>query len=372
MANLFKSFGARLTPAAILRRLPGWLWNRQVKTTREGYLFMGILIAVGAAATNTGNNLLYLVLAMMFAVLFASFLLSEYSIENLHLERELPRRVHAGAEFAVTYRLTNRKRRLASYAVLVEDHPESGSAASRKSGRARSEEPSRTVALFVRVPAGKTETAAVNYREPRRGLSHWDRLTFSTRYPFGFFIKSKTVRLPVQVVVYPALKEVKPELKAPPAWSGRVLTRRRGSGSELWKFRDYLPGDSSRWVHWKTSARVGRLMVREHEEEQERLVSILLHLSRERPALDDPARENAISEAAGLARHFLDRDFLVRVEVHGRGLDFGQGPDHLHRILHFLALFDDPGSPDRGEPLAPAAAGAAIEIHSHSEIASLA
>ena len=97
--------GARLIPAALLKRLPGWLWNRQVKTTREGYLFLGILIAVGAAATNTGNNLLYLVLAMMFAVLFASFMLSEYSLENLRLERELPRRVHAEAQLPITYRL---------------------------------------------------------------------------------------------------------------------------------------------------------------------------------------------------------------------------------------------------------------------------
>ena len=345
---------AQLIPAPLRRRLPGWLWNRQVRTTRQGYIYMGLLIAVGAAATNTGNNLLYLILAMMFAVLFASFLLSEYSLENLWLERELPRRVHAHADFLVTYRLTNRKKRLASYAVLVEDHHDE-----RRVKRSE-KTPGRTVALFVRVVAQKTETAVVRYREPRRGLSAWENVTFSTRYPFGFFVKSKTVGIPAQVVIYPALAEIEPGVKPPPAVTGETPTRQRGSGGELWKFRDYFSGDSMRWIHWKTSARVGRLMVREHEEERERLVILSLEPARPRPEPDDPARESGISEAAGLARHFLDAGFQVRLEIGQRGVDFGEGPNHLHRLLHFLALFDDPAAPDAGEALAPAQTAAAV------------
>ena len=364
MAEPIRYLGARLTPGSLLKRLPGWLWNRQVKTTRAGYAFMGLLIGVGAAATNTGNNLLYLVLAMMFAVLFASFLLSEYSLENLFLERDLPPRVHAGAEFALAYRLHNRKRRLSSFAVLVEDH--------HQDQRPGLGPRVRAAALFVRVPAQKTETVKAHHRESRRGLAHWERVTISTRYPFGFFIKSKTVRIPARVVVYPALTEVEPGIKPAPAFLGRVPALRRGAGGELWKFRDYQPDDSLRWVHWKTSARAGRLLVREQEEEQERLVNLRLLLSGPRPAEDDPARESAISEAASLARHFLEREFQVRLEVAGRGLDFGQGLDHLSRLLHFLALFDDPQEPDPGEALAPpaATAAAALEIHPRPGIAS--
>jgi len=333
---------------------------------------MGLLIAVGAAASNTGNNLLYLVLAMMFAVLFASFLLSEYSLENLHLERELPRRVHAGAEFAITYRLQNRKRRLASYAVLVEDRrPEERTGSSRGGWRklrrlipAPPSGPGRTAALFVRVPAQGAEIAVVKYREARRGRSPWEPVMLSTRYPFGFFVKSKRVALPAEVVVYPALIPQEPGLRAPAALQGPVLTRRRGAGGELWKFRDYQPDDSLRWIHWKTSARAGRLLVREHEDEQEREVTIRLYLSAPRPAQDDPARETAVSEAASLARHFLDRSFRVRLESNDRAVGFGHGPDHLQRLLHFLALFDDSEAPDLGEALSSAGSNpaAALEI----------
>jgi uncharacterized protein (DUF58 family) len=352
--------GARVPPPALLRRLPGWLWNRQVKTTRAGYAFMGLLIVVGVAAGNTGNNLLYLVEAMMFAVLFASFLLSEYSLENLYLERELPRRVHAGAEFTLTYRVQNRKRWLASYAVLVQDHSLPKPAASSRRLQFRLERlfqpvelgPSRTAALIVRVPAGQTETAVVRFREPRRGRVHWEQVSLSTRYPFGFFVKSRAVALPAEVVVYPALLAEEPAVVAPAGRPGSAPMRRRGSGGELWKFRDYQPDDSLRWVHWKTSARAGRLLVREHEEEQERRVTLRLQFSAPRPLKDNPARERALSEAASLARHFILRDYQVRLEAGHRGLNFGHGPDHLQRILHFLALFDSPDSPDPGEPLA--------------------
>ncbi len=372
MAETIRSLGARLTPGALLQKLPGWLWNRQVRTTRAGYAFMGLLIAVGAAATNTGNNLLYLVLAMMFAVLFASFLLSEYSLDNLYLERDLPRRVHAGADFPVTYRVQNRKRWLASYAVLVEDRFPEGPAASSRRGWLNLRRfvplaprgPGRTAALLVMVPAQGTELAVVRCREARRGRSPWERVTLSTRYPFGFFVKSKTVALPAEVVVYPALLPQEPGLRAPAARQGPLSMRRRGPGSELWKFRDYQPDDSLRWIHWKTSARAGRLLVREHEDEQERLVLIRLDLSGPRPAEDDPARETAVAEAASLARHFIVRDFQVRLEAQGRGINFNQGPGHLQRLLHFLALFDDPLQPDPGESLAPSGPNlaAALEI----------
>ena len=371
MAETIRSLGARL-PSAANRYLPGWLWNRQVKTTRAGYAFMGLLIAVGVAAGNTGNNLLYLVLAMMFAVLFASFLLSEYSLENLYLERDLPRRVHAGAEFTLTYRIQNRKRWLASYAVLLEDRAPPGRDASARRrfrlGRLIQPlelGPSRTAALIVRVPAGRSETAAVRSCEPRRGRAHWERVSLSTRYPFGFFVKSRTVALPAEVVVFPALLPEEPDVPAPAALQGLVPTRRRGSGGELWKFRDYQPDDSLRWIHWKTSARAGKLLVREQEEEQERLVTLRLRLSGPRPAEDDPARERAVSEAASLARHFIARDFEVRLEAGERGVNFGHGPDHLQRLLHFLALFDAPAAPDPGEALAASSSGTAavLEIH---------
>ena len=204
----------------------------------------------------------------------------------------------------------------------------------------------------MRVPAGQSESAVVRCREPRRGRAPWERVSFSTRYPFGFFVKARMVALPAEVVVYPALLPEEPVVRVPAARQGPVPTRRRGAGSELWKFRDYLPDDSLRWIHWKTSARAGRLLVREHEEEQERLVTLRLSVSGPRPVEDNPYRERAISEVASLARHFIIRDYQVRLEAGDRGLNFGHGPDHLQRLLHFLALFDDPQAPDPGEALA--------------------
>src|SRR5574337_1580197 len=93
-----------------------WL-PRTIRPTREGWWLIGASFAVGLAATNTGNNLLYLILAMMLSFMAVSGVLSEQTMRHLRLERVRPRRLFAGVPASFGVRLTNRKRRLASFAL---------------------------------------------------------------------------------------------------------------------------------------------------------------------------------------------------------------------------------------------------------------
>ena len=68
---------------------------RALRATRAGWCFIAIIFGVGFAALNTGNNLLYLVLALMLAFLVLSGLLSEASLRGLRVERHLPRELFA-------------------------------------------------------------------------------------------------------------------------------------------------------------------------------------------------------------------------------------------------------------------------------------
>ena len=68
-------------------RLPPALVNRNVRITRSGFGYLGLVVALSVAAFNTGNNLLYLILALVLAALPVSFLLSEYMIAELRLRR---------------------------------------------------------------------------------------------------------------------------------------------------------------------------------------------------------------------------------------------------------------------------------------------
>jgi hypothetical protein len=50
--------------------------NRSLRFTKEGLSFVLFSLAVGVAAVNTGNNLLYLILAMMLSLIIVSGILS--------------------------------------------------------------------------------------------------------------------------------------------------------------------------------------------------------------------------------------------------------------------------------------------------------
>ncbi len=56
---------------------------RRLKFTREGKFFVGITLGVGFAAINTGNNLLYLLLGMLLALIVVSGVMSEISLRHL-------------------------------------------------------------------------------------------------------------------------------------------------------------------------------------------------------------------------------------------------------------------------------------------------
>lgn len=319
--------------------LPGVLFNRKVQITRAGWGFLLLIFFVGFAAINTANNLLYLIVGVMISLLIASFLLSEQSIENLSIERLLPEYAHAGKNFSITYRLTNNKRLIPSFSVMIEDEMES--------------RPVRV--FFPGVRARQNETRRASAVSNRRGRLEMKGLHISTRHPFGFFYKSKKANLHSRLIVYPYVEKTTTGSIAPPYLSGEIRRSNKGEGTELFGFREYIRGDNPRLIHWKISAKSRELKVREHEEDKKRSVIIELALHGARPATDDPGREAVISRAAGLTEHFINMNYQVRLETGSRGIDFGEGVPHMLRIFHYLALFDDPEKPWHGENLEPSA-----------------
>jgi hypothetical protein len=100
--------------ALLVNRMVSWVDSIPVPTIMIFDLGMDSLetstiFIFSFAAINTGNNLLYLILAVMISILIASFWLSEMVLNDLNLSRRLPESVFAGEEFSVVYELLNQK-----------------------------------------------------------------------------------------------------------------------------------------------------------------------------------------------------------------------------------------------------------------------
>jgi len=329
-------------PASPLPRRRYWL-PRTIRPTREGWWFIGATLAVGLAATNTGNNLLYLILAMMLSFMIVSGVLSEQTMRHLRLQRELPRRVFAGAPASFGVRLMNRKRRLPSYALHLRETDPAGGRGARH--------------FLIRL--GPQDRAVWRYALtfPHRGRHSLPGLRILTRFPFGLFAKISRPLLPDPVLVYPGLRVLAPDevpLVLGPGWRERD---RRGHGAGLHNLRQYRPGDDPRLLHWKTSAKAGDLMLKELEDEDRPQVCLVV----EDPAPQTPTAvlETNLGYAASLAAHALRLGYQVQLVTADGATECGQGEAHLDRILERLALYEVPVSP---RPL-PGPAGSARVIH---------
>ena len=304
-----------------------WL-PRTIRATREGWWFIGASFAVGLAATNTGNNLLYLILAMMLSFMAISGVLSEQTMRHLRLERERPRRLFAGIPASFGVRLTNRKRRLPSFALhLTESDPAGERIASH---------------FLVKVPPQGRETWRYSLTFPRRGLHYLPGLRILTRFPFGLFAKMSRPILPDPILVYPALRALAPgEIPAAldPGWRER---ERRGHGASLRNLRPYRPGDDPRLLHWKTSAKAGDLMVKELGDEDRPRIRLVVE---DPPVITPPdVIEANLSYVASLAARAIQLGSQVDLTTADGSTGFGQGEAHLDRILERLALYQAPAA----------------------------
>jgi uncharacterized protein (DUF58 family) len=160
--------------------------------------------------------------------------------------------------------------------------------------------------------------------------------------PFGLFRRERQVVQAGRLVVFPATVDLPAFGQLPGELPGGSLRGERVhfTTPNVATVRDYLPGDSFNRVHWRSSARLGKLMVKEFERDPYSDVWLILDLDRlvQSGSAPDSTDEYAVTAAASLARHLLLEDRAVGVLTQGPSLPADRGPRQLMRLLEFLAV----------------------------------
>jgi uncharacterized protein (DUF58 family) len=119
------------------------------------------------------------------------------------------------------------------------------------------------------LPPGGTASREIERTAARRGVFDRGEVVLTTGGAFGLFRRKHTASLSSKLIVHPRWDALKafPLPDTPAATADEALAvARAGHGDVFAGVREYRPGDPQRWVHWRTTARTGRLVVREHEE----------------------------------------------------------------------------------------------------------
>jgi uncharacterized protein (DUF58 family) len=202
--------------------------------------------------------------------------------------------------------------------------------------------PARTV---VTLPAQGTKNWRLSLQCARRGVYSAGPVRLTTGDPFGLFRKSKAYGDRQQILVLPRPEEL-PYFWSPVAQlPGEGIVRRRthyvtpnASG-----VREYYPGDSYNRIHWRSTARMGRLMVKTFEMDPTSNVWVLLDLNESVQAGegDEGTEEYAVRIATSLAYHFVQSNRMLGLMAYGAEavmLEPTRGSQQYGRILEALAV----------------------------------
>jgi len=300
---------------------------RRLRPTRAGWIFFALVFAVGFAALNTGNNLLYLVLSLMLAFLVLSGVLSEAALRGIEVERRLPFELIAGRPARVVLEIGNAQGRLWAHAIAVEDFGDAGLAGARM----------RLGGGFaLRIGPGQRERRSYRFEPSRRGALRFEGFRVATRFPFGLFAKSLWIDRAAEAIVYPALAPAPPPRVREAVRSlGDEASSRSDDETEVAGLRAFAPGDAPRRVHWRASWRRSALLVRDAEGDVSGETEVVLRTSGAAPG---DGFERAVERAASQAEAGLRAGLRVGLRTDDAALPPAAGAVHRARLLGYLAL----------------------------------
>ena len=290
-----------------------WATAVRIRPTAEGWWFLLLIVGVLMASLNTGNNLLYLLLAMLLSLLVLQNVFAEWHFRGISLERKLPVEAFALEDSMGAIVVVNHRRALAAFSLVVE------------------EEECRASAAVSSVPPGQRVEVPVAYQFESRGLTALRRITVSSSFPFGLFRRLRTLSVESEMLVYPQRR------------MGSVLARpvevgdetpdltRQGGSEEFLGLRPYEVGDSLRRIHWPSTAKQGTPFIVELSQAQSEAVLVQLH--------SEGDIESHLARACGQAVGHFQRGHAVGLRAPGIELRPQRGASHRRRLLSSLALY---------------------------------
>jgi len=289
-------------------------WAR-TRPTKEGITFLGLTFFVGFAALNTGNNLLYLIFGMMLSFIAASGIMSMINLSGIEIKINPLEDVFALTPTPLRFSVRNLKVLIPSYSLTIDIE-----------GRR---------AFLSYLPPKVTKTITVRSFFKKRGWNKFPQAILFTKFPFGFF--KKWIRIDLgdeEVLVYPKVEKLVIDKDVFKQEFGEREFERLGFGGELRSIRAYHPGDNPKFIHWRTTAKIGELMLREFQDDESKRVTIEFNPK------NKTELEREITYTASLLLALLERNY----EVEFITLDRTFSPSQIDRfprpVLRYLALFN--------------------------------
>ncbi len=348
--------------------------NLPFEFSTGGAVYVSLLVVIGFAAWNTGNNLLFIILSVLLSAFFVSFMIGFLGLRKLDIKIRFPEVIYAGEPTALEVVLINRKRFVPTYSVIAEvrgthrEYSRYRPQFERVFGKtiggalARASVAKYALDYFFRVPRGESVKNRIDHEFMRRGRFTIKDFELSTTFPFGLFRHRRRLSAQeAELVVFPPLEQGIDDFEGTSKAVKKQTAMHKGSGDELFGFRAYTRNDDPRLINWKATARAGTVTIRENTAEDTDRVLILFDSRlpeseedkkrslREKISMESGGREltttqTRFEKGVGIAASIVSRRFEAESEVAAligsEQFEFGNGTDHYTRILREIAIIE--------------------------------
>lgn len=303
--------------------------NTTLRITTRGKLFLALTILIGIGAVNTANNLLFIMLGFLLGIIIISGILSELNLYNIDVSYYLPEIIWSQKESHIIVKLRNNKKIFPSYAIEIEDVIHNIKMDKR--------------CYFLKVGNRSQQKVKYEFIHNFRGKFNIIGYKLITRYPYGLFEKEKFVKVQNKYIeIFPSLIKVSLldiknniKIKSYPY----NLYQKVQFGEDIDSVKEYTPGDDAHLIHWKTTARRQKLMVKEFESlgganDITLYLETLSHFNYEPPHKIDSTLEKAISYVTTFCVTMKDKGYRLQIvtrEGKTKRLELNQ-----KNILYFL------------------------------------
>jgi len=307
--------------------------------TLKGISLLLAVIVLIAIAWNTDITMVYIFFVVAFVMFILSLAHTYFNVPNIEVRRDVQETAFEDEVLNIRMHIHNNLSRPVYFFELMDFFP------AAQPGKER-------ISLFMLAVKPKGEVD-FNYSADcyKRGVWKIGPIEVMSQDALGFFRIKKILGVVSDIIVYPSVFRI---LAFPPmasgsvSWMGVETARISGDSHEFFGIREYQRGDAMSRMHWPSTARHNKLIVRQFERNAVQEATIVLDLMKGHDigAGRETTLEYAVKISASIAKFLLNTGVFVQVVGYtdeALVIPFGKGESHMFKILEFLAKVQSTG-----------------------------
>lgn len=313
--------------------------NFAIKIPNSGLVFGIAILFVATLALTSGNNLLYLILSVLIGVMVVSWIAAVINLGNMRLRMRFPEHIFTDESVRFDLKVVNNSKYLPAFSVDARLYDntilsDDSLGSPPPSGISRP-------AYFALIKSKSEGEARFKAAFSKRGIYKIPGFELKTSFPFGFIEHRRFIEAPIEIAVYPKIEPIEGFHNSHAFEHGNNDSSFKGFNGDLYAIRPYQSSDHHKHIDWKSSAKTGKMMIREYTKDENNRLTVVFDPSVTKEMFDATDFSDKFERAVTYAASIIDDRLKNRIEVRliTPEFDSGYGSErgHLYSMFRQLA-----------------------------------